>query len=429
VSTGPSADSTSAGPDVRPRLAPFLITAMLFAAVIPWRSKTFFDGQVDPVVAIKAVITVIALAAAVVANQHSDGDRKVPLNPVLALITYLTICLVGAFLGTTLVPTAVIVVRVTLVAWALTLTVTAYGIPVVTVSFIRVLQIVILVSVITNNPMTALSAMGSLRLRGAFPPLNPNELAHLSAACLLWATSRVLRAEEKGSDYLAIGWFLGIIFLTGSRTTLLAAIVGSGAMLLRARQLSIRGYIMAIASLPLVGYVILATDIVTSVLGRGGKASIGTLSNRTIAWQAALENPTTWHERLVGQGLSVKKIPVSGQWWQTQILDSSWVSALVQSGYLGLVVLSLWSLALLVLAFRTDHPWVTLWVGLSVYLISHSSLESGLFDASSAFLMFWILSLAVWGHGLEEPQPLPSTETRSARSDSGPSAPDRPTCR
>ena len=47
-----------------------------------------------------------------------------------------------------------------------------------------------------------------------------------------------------------------------------------------------------------------------------------------------------------GQGLAQKKISVAGQWWDTQLLDSSWISAVVQGGYLGVglvVVLGAWT--------------------------------------------------------------------------------------
>jgi O-antigen ligase len=103
-------------------------------------------------------------------------------------------------------------------------------------------------------------------------------------------------------------------------------------------------------------------------------------------------NGSTW-KRWFGGGLPMKHIPVSGQYWQTQLLDSSWISALVQTGLVGLALTAVWVLATLASAFRTPRPWRPLWVGLVVFIGLRSLLESGLFDASTSFIVFAIVSL------------------------------------
>ena len=82
------------------------------------------------------------------------------------------------------------------------------------------------------------------------------------------------------------------------------------------------------------------TTLIASVFTRGGSEDLSNLSNRTIAWEAAGDMDRDGWQRWFGQGLAQKEISVPGQWWDTQMLDSTWVSALVQGGYLGLEGLS-----------------------------------------------------------------------------------------
>ncbi len=107
------------------------------------------------------------------------------------------------------------------------------------------------------------------------------------------------------------------------------------AMVFRTTALRTRTFVLLAFRLPGLVYLALGTDVLSSVLNRGGGEQVATLSNRTIAWQAAFNlNRDVW-QTWFGQGLAQKKISVPGQWWDTQLLDSSWISALVQGGYLG----------------------------------------------------------------------------------------------
>jgi hypothetical protein len=137
----------------------------------------------------------------------------------------------------------------------------------------------------------------------------------------------------------------------------------------------------------------LATSAVTNLLLRGGDQNVTTLASRTIAWKAALTMEGSTWQRWFGGGLPMKHIPVSGQFWQTQLLDSSWISALVQTGLIGLTLTAVWTLAALGSAFRTPRPWRPLWVGLVAFVGLRSLLESGLFDASTSFILFAMVSL------------------------------------
>jgi O-antigen ligase len=113
-----------------------------------------------------------------------------------------------------------------------------------------------------------------------------------------------------------------------------------------------------------------------------------------IAWDAARSWAESGWQVAFGGGLSVKVIRVRGQWWTEQPLDSSWVSLLVQAGVLGLVAALAWVLWVGVGARRVAAPERALLTGLLVFLVGRSLLESGLFDATPAFLLFTAVSLA-----------------------------------
>ena len=98
-------------------------------------------------------------------------------------------------------------------------------------------------------------------------------------------------------------------------------------------------------------------------------------------------------QTVFGGGLNVKIIPVAGQYWETQPLDSSWASLLVQTGLLGLLVAAGWVCWVARGVLRAPYPHRVLFVGLWVFLVGRSLLESGLFDASPAFLLFLAVSL------------------------------------
>jgi hypothetical protein len=138
------------------------------------------------------------------------------------------------------------------------------------------------------------------------------------------------------------------------------------------------------------------TGGVIEFLERDGTGT-STLDSRFIAWSAAETWAETGWQRAFGGGLSVKLIPVSGQWWDTQLLDSSWVSVLVQAGLVGLVTALAWAFWVVRNARLAPRPYRILYLGMLVYLLGRSVLESGLFDATPAFLMF--MTISVLGEG------------------------------
>jgi nucleoside recognition membrane protein YjiH len=120
-----------------------------------------------------------------------------------------------------------------------------------------------------------------------------------------------------------------------------------------------------------------------------------TLNSRTVAWSAAIEYADSGVAQLVGVGLSVKEIPVSAMYRSTQILDSTWVSAIVQAGWVGAATLAVMTVLTLARSLALPNPQRALVFAVLVLLVVRSILESGLFDASAAFIPFLCFSLAI----------------------------------
>jgi len=190
-----------------------------------------------------------------------------------------------------------------------------------------------------------------------------------------------------------MGALVVVLWLTGSRSSFIAAMVGLALMLTHVRRLNT----VALVGLHLVAagltYIVLVTNLFASFLSRGGSGGLSTLNSRTIAWSAAFEFSDSAWVQWFGAGLSTKEIPVSGQFWNTQVLDSSWISGLVQAGRIGAALLVIWAIWALVVSRQGPTQQRMLLTPLLVYLVIRSTLESGLIDSTVSFTVFFIISL------------------------------------
>lgn len=375
--------------DSRMPLGPYFVFLVLIGASIPWRSKTYFEGGLDPVVIAKAVLIVFALGCAVLV-AFNRPVRELRSGPVVFLSLYLGITMVGAWATGDLAPALVIGARVLLVAAT-----------VVVLSRVfegAVLLRCLVVALATYALLGAATGVGNLaegRLAGGFPPLHPNELASTCAIVVLWCLWRMLAGQDTWLHLVAITVAFGMLVATASRTPLVAMAVAAVLLLLRARAIRTPTLVFGLVLLPVVCWVLVGTEFVRNLLTRGTDPSgLATLSNRTIAWEAALAPKGSPWLTWFGGGLPVKRIEVPGQYWETQILDSSWISALVQGGYLGLVVCAIWVLSSLFATVHSPSSLRTIQLALLVYLTLRGFLESGLFDASTSFLLFFATAMA-----------------------------------
>jgi hypothetical protein len=403
-----------------PPLPVALVTLLMMASTVVWRRGDIFSGGVDMVVIGKAVLSVMALGIAfVTANSRRARRRRLGTGSMWFLGVLLAASLLGALTYGTLIPSGVVAVRVLIVALTVFLLLRAAPPHQVFAGVVWSSGAVVVVAAATA-PASGLAG----RLEGGLPPLNPNEMALLAGIVVLAVAWRIALGDTRWYLWVCAAAYLGVTWLTGSRTAVLMLAAAVLVMVVQMRRPApglVVGTLCAGAGVVIVAA---ATNGFTSFLERDG-AGTSTLQSRFIAWSASRSWAETIWQTLFGGGLSVKLIPVSGQWWDTQLLDSSWVSAIVQTGAVGLLCCAVWVLWVLRGVRRVQRPYRILFTGLALFLIGRSFLESGLFDATPAFILFMFVSLLSEG-GSRAPE-LPHRREPATAPPRGPApVPDRP---
>lgn len=396
---------------------------LTICAQVPWRANVFYEGGADPVVLAKAALTLSALGIAVVVVRSRGHRFVVPASPFLWVFAFLTCTVLGAAADGRLVPTVVLAVRVLLVLVIVAVLMSSYRPREVLHAVIVVFGLLIVVATLTT---LALGTAG--RLRGGLPPLHANELASLAVMCLLWVVARLFRGEEQPASIVLIPACVAIIVLTQSRTSLAAGAVALVVLVLFATRMKVV-VACAVAAVPAIAYGLVAlTGLTDQVVTRGEDAArLTTFADRLFAWKAAVAPGQPFGHQWFGGGLSQKTVQVTGQPWTEQVLDSSWVSALVQAGWIGLAIGICWVVAILLGLFHAPREWRGVMAALTVFLILRGLLESGLFDATTSFIVLCTLAFAsvlLRGHATlddgEKVLPLGSGATRRAgRLDAG----------
>ena len=206
----------------------------------------------------------------------------------------------------------------------------------------------------------------------------------------IWRTANLDFNLRRMAVIVALGI---IIVLSDSRTTSAAVFIAIAVVVVRGRRSPAVN--LAIVATMMVALVFLAsfTDVLKSFSDRGGDSPVDTLGSRTIAWEAVLRSAPGPIQLLVGQGLAAKKVGVEGQWWTSQILDSSWISAYVQAGLIGLALAGFLVIYTIVQATRTGRPNADIWIGLLILVTIRSVFESGLLDTSTSFIVLMLLAI------------------------------------
>jgi len=391
----------------RPGTPGLLALLLVVAGSVAWRRGEVFAGGVDPVVAAKALVSLLALGLAALLDARRGTGRRVGTASLVALAVLLTASVLGAAEHGTLLPSAVVAVRVALLAVTVRLLVRALGAQEVLVATVWACGVVGGLAALTGLPSIAEG-----RLFGGIPPLNPNEIALLAGIVLLGAAWPALLGQGRPAHAVVATAALGVLWLTGSRTSLAVALLAVLVAAVRLRRPQV-GLVVGLGAAVTAGVLVLAsTDLVVSFAERTDASGNSTLDSRFIAWSAALDWADSAWQWAMGAGLSVKLIPVAGQWWNEQLLDSSWVSVFVQAGLVGLLVAAGWVVAC-ARGLRTLPP--QLWplaAGLLCFVVVRSLLESGLFDATPALVVFLTLALA-GERGTREDVAVPADVPRS----------------
>ncbi len=391
-------------------IGPYFVFLLVVGATIPWQSKSYYQGGFDAIALAKAALSLFALGCAVLV-AFGRPVRELRASPLIFLVFYLTCSVFGAWSTGELVPSMVIVVRVMLLATTVLVLSRAFDGPMMLGSLVAALGTFALV-----GAATGISSLAEGRLRGGLPPLHPNELGSTCAVVVLWCLWKILAGLDNWLQLGILVMALAVMIATASRTPWIAMGVAALILVLHTQAIRVRTIVLAVAALPVVWWAIAGTDLIQDLLFREDEASsLTTLSNRTIAWEAALAPKSSPWVTWFGGGLQLKRINVAGQYWNQQILDSSWISALVQAGFVGLVLCTLWVLASMVSTVHSSARLRALQLALLIYLTLRGFLESGLFDASTAFLLFFTTVMATPFPSTSPPHGGPSSESLPAQ--------------
>lgn len=368
----------------------FVVCFLAICAQVPWRPDVFYEGGADPVVLAKAALTVTALGLGLLVVRARGRRHEVPASPFLWVSAFLACTVLGAAADGRLVPTVVLTVRVLLVLLIVAVLMSTYRPEDVLHAVIVVFGVLVVVATATT---LVLGTTG--RLRGGLPPLHANELASLATMCLIWVVARLFRGEDDLSSVLYVPACVAIIVLTQSRTSLAAGSAALVVLVLFATRIRI-AVACVVASIPaLLAAVLVLTPLADRLITRGeDSARLVTFADRLYAWQAAVAPGQPFWHQWFGGGLSQKTVEVTGQPWTQQVLDSSWVSALVQAGWVGLAIAALWVFSTGVSLLFAPRAWRGVMLALLVFLALRGFLESGLFDATTSFIVLCTLAFS-----------------------------------
>ncbi|MBF4993012.1 O-antigen ligase family protein [Arthrobacter gandavensis] len=376
-----------------------------------WRKGFYYDGGADQVVLAKAACQALACFLAFALAAKAPQRRRVPGRPFLLLFLFVSVSLLGAVAAGEVGPSAVLAARLLLVAATVGFLLAASPTSSALKPLLMAMAVIGLVSAATGLP----GVLSGQRLTGVIPPLHPNAIAMLCGVPAIALLHNILRGKGTLAQVILFVLLLGAVLATESRTALLGLALAAAMILLALRRMrrsvAVGLLVLGTAVLPALLY----TPALMNMVMRPGSASLLTLNSRTLAWEAVLDTAARTWERWVGKGLSIKTVAVEGQYWDSQVLDSSWISALAQAGVLGATVLAVWSFSLLSRSLRKTPD--SFLPAMLVFLLLRSFLENGLTEVSASFLLFFAISLVVGEPRAGEAEAAPA---RSFRTISGP---------
>jgi hypothetical protein len=378
--------------------AAIFIWIVLIVSVTSWRKGVYFEGAVDAVVIAKAAMQGLAFVIALLLKRAAPRTFPVAGGPLLAVLAVLAVSMVGALSSGATLPSAVLAVRILLLAVTVVLLVSVFPRRDILTQLIFATGIV--------GAVLAVTGIGTLgsggRLEGILLPISPNGLVVLCAIPALAAIQRVISGRATaGANIAAVFYGLACI-ATQSRTALLGMAVALVVIVLSVQRIQRYIAVVLVAVVPALVAFAVYTTFFEALVNREGSGSNLTLNSRTIAWEVVLSTPFEAVQKWVGGGLSVKTVSVRGQYWNEQVLDSSWVSALAQTGLIGTAILAVLVAAVLVMNLRGGRD-NALPIAILVFLLIGSFLETGLLDSSVNFMIFLALASTFVPSAQEQP--------------------------
>lgn len=372
-----------------PARLPWLVWPLLLVSLVAWRKGVYFSGGVDPIVIAKAAVGGVALVLAYAALPEAAHRARLGARTPLIVLSYVVLSLLGAWAGESLLASAVLAVRLLIVLATVSLLVVSFPAAVLLRSMLTTMAVLGL--------LVGLAGLGSFaaegRLSGGVLPLAPNQLALLYTAPLLALFWQVLHRSATAWHVMGVVVLAALTWMTGSRTGMLALALACLVVIVTTPRLKAGVIVVTVMSVPALFFVAAFTPVLATYFGRGGAKNLTTLNSRTIAWEAAFNAGNDFWNKWFGSGMAVKTISVTGTYWDTQVLDSTWVSVFVQGGIVGITLLAVWSVWTLISvgSARTEHR--SLWLALVVLVLVRSAVETGLFDSYVLFVVMLLPAL------------------------------------
>lgn len=235
--------------------------------------------------------------------------------------------------------------------------------------------------------------------------ISPNQIGFGAALALLFTTGGTGRGR-----WAVVNWGLAILFTTTliftfSKTALVAVAISLGLMWAlsgKGEQFAVRCARIAVVLVPLaVLWNRLSGEAVTYVHTAGAAL---TLSGRTLLWGAVLELSAERPWLGYGFGTSREVLRPFSVTWDTDITHAhnAYLTALLQTGVVGAVLMVLIALRIVGLAFHLipfrRQPAVRLWIALASLFLIHSITEGAV--GAGGFGLALFVALGVIGSSL-----------------------------
>jgi O-antigen ligase len=228
------------------------------------------------------------------------------------------------------------------------------------------------------------------RLQGVFLPMLPPRVGEIGAVLVgLTAIALAFRQARRLPGGIVIGLGLTLVVLSRTRTAAAGLLVGLlvAFAITRTHRLGRRG--LAVLLVLVLLAVPLFAPVRSWAVREQDSQRLSSLTGRTLAWSAVLEQQSSWRTVLLGHGLGNKGVLLrrgEGD-FDVMAIDNGWLSLFWETGCLGVGVVLLALLSALVGVARAPTPAVRAAAGfLLVYVAVSSVTETGLSDLSSQTL-------------------------------------------
>ncbi len=384
----------------------------LLAAAPPWQASAVtaagavsVEAGSDP-----AKLVVTGIAFGVLFFCRPVGSKYA--WPVKALLAYGVISFIGAGLGTD--ATSSVLRSVRWVAVVLAVTWASQQLSRRRLALLTVLLAAVVSVAALFGAAAGLTVSEGGRLGGYLPPLQPNDLGVISATGALCAIVLLLRGEIPRLFFgVSAPLLVATLALTESRASMAGLLIAL--FVLAFPRLQRHGpTLMCVMIVAFLGLLILQENTSVQPLSaalthNGTTSTTSTLGSRTSEWKSVAELNVTYVEKLFGQGLADKTVPVVLPYTAYATLDGTWPSAYLSVGAVGVLVLAGGVLAAIRMAWSRRDGFA---LALIALLVSNSLVEDTFNDVSTSVVLF--LSIGVVGLAAAEPAVVPDSDQRWA---------------